>query len=167
MISPVRKSGKFSNIHLEICRMAIIAALALNCGGCVSAAEHARSLQSADERETTVGVVQREIRKGMSQTEVVEALGSPNIVTGDGNGRESWVYDKIATEASYSRSSSNVAGAGGAGGMPGEVLFLGVLTGAFSADAGATSTTEKTLTVIIKFDSRKRVSAFSYHATKF
>ena len=135
--------------------------------GCISAADHARALHSADERQMTVGIVQREIRKGMSETEVVEALGSPNIVTGDGDGKESWVYDKIATEASYSRSSSTVAGGAGGAGTPGDVLLLGILTGAFSADAGASATTQRTLTVVIKFDRDRRVSSFSYHATKF
>ena len=144
---------------------AIIFAAAL--AGCISAADHSRALHSADERQMTVGVVQREIRKGMSETEVVEALGSPNIVTGDGDGKESWVYDKIATEASYSRSSSTVAGGAGGGGTPGDVLLLGLLTGAFSADAGASATTQKTLTVVIKFDRNRRVSSFSYHASKF
>ena len=47
----------------------------------------------------TVGVVQRDISVGMSQTEVVEALGSPNMVTRDKEGKESWVYDKIASTA--------------------------------------------------------------------
>ena len=135
--------------------------------GCLTAADHARSLHSADEREMTVGAVQREIRKGMTQTEVAEALGSPNIVTGDGDGREAWVYDKIATEASYSRSSAAAAAGGGAAGAPGDVLLLGVLVGALSSDTGASATTEKTLTVVIKFDGSKRVSSFSYHASKF
>lgn len=141
--------------------------LLVTLSGCLTAADHARSLHSADEREMTVGAVQREIRKGMTQTEVAEALGSPNIVTGDGDGREAWVYDKIATEASYSRSSAAAAGGAGAAGTPGDVLLLGVLAGALSSDTGASATTEKTLTVVIKFDGNKRVSAFSYHASKF
>jgi hypothetical protein len=31
----------------------------------------------------TLGVVQKEIHKGLSQADVAEALGSPNIVTRD------------------------------------------------------------------------------------
>lgn len=134
--------------------------------GCTTAAEHSRALHSNAEREMTVGIVQRVVRKGMSQTEVAESLGSPNIVTGDGDGREAWVYDKIATEASYSRSSAAGAAAGGLAGG-GDTLFLGILSGALSADAGASASTQKTLTVVIKFGSDKRVSSFSYHASKF
>jgi len=41
----------------------------------------------------------------MSGAEVTQILGSPNIVTADENGLETWVYDKVATEANYSKSS--------------------------------------------------------------
>ena len=34
----------------------------------------------------------------MSSSEVVEAVGSPNLVTRGRNGRESWVYDRFSTE---------------------------------------------------------------------
>ena len=59
-------------------------------------------LHSEKEREMTVGIVQKEIRQGMSQGEVASALGSPNIVTKDQNGSQTWIYDKIASEVSYS-----------------------------------------------------------------
>src|SRR3989337_1314998 len=90
--------------------------------GCVqhqTAAQHQQSIGSTQEREMTVGVVQKEIRVGMSQADVAEALGSPNIVTKDSVGDETWIYDKIATEASYSRSGQQekfgAAGGGGGG----------------------------------------------------
>ena len=128
-----------------------------------TSAHHQQNLQSAKEREFTVGIVQKEIRVGMSQTEVAEALGSPNIVTRDKAGKESWIYDKIATEASYSK--GNIGGAGGAAGVSGTTLLLGILTGGY--ESGASGTTQKTLTVIIKYDDIKLVESFSYHASKF
>jgi hypothetical protein len=73
----------------------------------------------------TVGIVQKEIRVGMSQADVALALGSPNIVTSDGSGKETWIYDKIASEASYSASSGGVSGGVGAGGLAGSALILG------------------------------------------
>ena len=130
--------------------------------GCTTA-QHQQNLQSTKDREFTVGLVQKEIKVGMSQTDVAEALGSPNIVTKDKDGKESWVYDKIASEASYSKSS--VGGAGGAGGVTGNVLILGILTGGY--ESGASSTTQKTLTVVIKYDDQKLVESFSYHSSKF
>jgi outer membrane protein assembly factor BamE (lipoprotein component of BamABCDE complex) len=130
----------------------LVAALLLY--GCMTAAEHQQSLGSTQERETTVGVVQKEIHKGMSQADVAEALGSPNIVTKDSEGKETWIYDKIASEASYSRS------AGGTG------LIIN-LFGGYGKEAGAVSSTQKTLTVVIKYDDAGRVESFSYHASKF
>lgn len=122
--------------------------------GCMTAAEHESSLPSAQEREMTVGVVQKEIRVGMSQADVASALGSPNIVTKDSAGKETWIYDKIASEVSYSRD------AGGTG------LIIN-LFGGYGREAGAVSTTQKTLTVVIKYDDKGLVESFSYHASKF
>jgi len=115
----------------------------------------------------TVGVVQKEIRAGMSQADVATALGSPNIVTRESDGKETWIYDKIATEASYSRDSGGAGGIAGAGGITGTTLLLGIFGGNYSKDSGATSTTQKTLTVIIKFNKDAKVETFSYHASKF
>lgn len=135
--------------------------------GCISAVQHQRELHSTQEREMTVGIVQKEIRVGMSAAEVAETLGSPNIVTKDSEGKETWIYDKIATEASYSRSAGSLGGGAGAGGVPGTTLILGVIGGGFSKEAGAASTTQKTLTVVIKFGKNNLVESFSYHASKF
>ena len=130
--------------------------------GCTTA-YHQEKLASTKEREVTVGVVQKEIRVGMSQTEVAEALGSPNIVTMDKNGTESWIYDKIASEASYSK--GNLSGAAGGAGTTGNTLLLGLIIGGF--ESGASSTTQKTLTVVIKFGQDHLVKSFSYHSSKF
>lgn len=135
--------------------------------GCMTAAQHQQSLPSAREREMTVGVVQKEIRVGMSQADVAQALGSPNIVTKDSQGKEAWVYDKIATEASFSKSSGGVGGGLGGGGVAGSVLILLGVGGSVSKEAGASSSTQKTLTVVIKFDKNSLVESFSYHASKF
>lgn len=135
--------------------------------GCISAAQHQRELHSTQEREMTVGIVQKEIRVGMSGAEVAAALGSPNIVTRDSEGKETWIYDKIASEASYSKSSRGVGGGVGAGGIPGTTLILGLFGGNYLKEAGAASTTQKTLTVIIKFGKNNLVESFSYHTSKF
>ena len=143
----------------------LLAALTL---GCTSAAQHQQNLGSAQEREMTLGIVQKEIRVGMSQADVASALGSPNIVTKDAEGKETWVYDKIATEASYSQSGGGLGGAVGAGGVEGNALILGGVGGGYSKGAGAASTTQKTLTVVIKFDKDTGlVESFSYHTSKF
>ena len=143
-----------------VCLLCVVAQ-----AGCMTGADHQQSLHASQEAELTVGIVQREIAIGMSGAEVAESLGSPNIVTKDGSGNETWIYDKIATEASYSRDQGSVAGAGLA--SPGSTLFLAVLTGNYSRSAGASSVTQKTLTVVIHFDDAMDVSKFSYHSSKF
>ncbi len=145
----------------------VIVMITIALSGCVSAEKHRQSLQSSKERELTVGIVQKEIRTGMSQADVAQALGSPNIVTQDSAGMETWIYDKIATEASYSKSGMGVGAGAGAGGTPGTSLLLGILTGNYSKSAGASSTTQKTLTIIIKFNNNDLVDSFSYHTSKF
>ncbi len=135
--------------------------------GCMTATDHYRELPSTKEREMTVGIVQKEIRKGMSQADVAQALGSPNIVTNDGEGKETWIYDKIATEAYYSASRGGISGGVGAGGLAGSALILGGVGGSYYKSAGAAASTQKTLTVVIKFDEKKKVESFSYHASKF
>ena len=102
-----------------------------------------------DER-LTVGQVQKEIRVGMSGAEVVRVLGSPNMVTTDELRREVWVYDKVATTSV----SSGFVG--------------GLLTLVFAIPYGHTSsTTQQTLTVIVKLDEQKNVRDFAYHASRF
>ena len=118
--------------------------------GCtMTAANHAEQLPQSRAQELTVGVVQRDIRKGMSAAEVSQALGSPNIVSKDKDGVETWIYDKVASEASYSASSGGI---------------LSLLIG--SRESSAAASTQKSLTVIIKFV-KGVVSDYSYHSTKF
>ena len=128
-------------------------------------AEHQESLHSSKEREMTVGIVQKEIRTGMSQADVAEALGSPNIVTKDSEGNESWIYDKIATEVSYSRESGGLIG--GAAGFIENWRLLPAGGAAYGKSTGAAATTQKTLTVVVKFDENQLVKSLSYHASKF
>ncbi len=133
--------------------------------GCMSASEHQQALHSANEREMTLGVVQRDISVGMSQADVAEALGSPNIVTKDSEGNESWIYDKIATEVSYSADRGGI-GVGAGGLIDNWRMVLGGGAG-YSKSAGAVARTQKTLTVVIKFDENHLVKTLSYHSSKF
>lgn len=136
--------------------------LLLMCG-CL-AKHHARSVQAGlDGDRLTVGTVQRDIRKGMSGAEVAEALGSPNVVSTDDEGREVWIYDKIATDVVTSESGWSVFGAGvGAGGA----TAGGGLVGG-GGRSGAASTSQRTLTIVIKFDESRKVRDFAYHSSRF
>jgi outer membrane protein assembly factor BamE (lipoprotein component of BamABCDE complex) len=119
--------------------------------GCMTAQQHQAAVANSDADRITVGTVQREIKVGMSGADVIAALGSPNVVTTDELRRENWVYDKISTLSTRSGSS---AGAW--------ILIL-------SADqsASARSTTQRTLTIVIKFDENKLVRDFAYRQASF
>ncbi len=131
--------------------------------GCQSAGQHRKMVQDDSSDRMTVANVQREVRVGMSGAEVIEALGSPNVVTTDEQRREVWIYDKISTDTVYSRSQGGVS-----------ALVFGLFNpvgvgGSANASgaAGARSTSQRTLTVLIKFDSAKRVRDFAYHTSRF
>lgn len=137
-------------------------ALPVVLNGCVGVGEHRQNVRNSSEEKLTLGVAQREIKAGMSPADVAKVLGSPNMVTRDKDGVETWIYDKVSTEYAYSSSSGGVsalilsAGSSTAGG----------LMGGGNQAAGASSRTQRTLTIIIKFKN-SAVSEFTYNATSF
>lgn len=136
--------------------------------GCMTAPQHARQVQeAADGDRLTVGVVQREVREGMSGAEVAAVLGSPNIVSTDEQRREVWIYDKIATDRVYSTDQGGVSALILGGGVPSGALVGGGMGGSYGRSAGAASTSQRTLTIIIKFDESGKVRDFAYHASRF
>ena len=131
--------------------------------GCKTVGEHVKAVRSDAPDKVTVGKVQAEIRTGMSGAEVAGILGSPNIVTTDEERREVWIYDKFATESAHSTSSGGVS-----------VLFLGIVGNfvgggapSYKSSTGASSKTQRTMTIIIKYDADKKVRDFAYHSSSF
>ena len=120
----------------------------------------------AQETNLTLGVAQKNIKIGTSQDEVAMVLGSPNIVTDDSEGNDTWIYDKISSVASYNASGFNI-GVGGMGGAIGSVGGGGGLANAAYGRSGSSvQTNQKTLTIVIKFKSQK-VASFQYHMSNF
>ncbi len=135
---------KVLNVLLTVC-------LGLSLVGCMPAASHRAAIQDDSSERLTVGSVQRKIHVGMPAPEVAAALGSPNIVTTDEKRREVWIYDKISTDRIYSTSEGGIS-----------ILIIGA-----SGSTGAVSTTQRTLTVIIKYDDKMKVRDFAYHSSRF
>ena len=125
--------------------------LVLLISGCMTATQHREAVQDDSGDRVTVGNVQREIKIGMAGSDVAGALGSPNIVTTDDERREVWIYDKISSDRVVSQDSGF-----------GSILILGA-----SSDRGASSSSQRTLTIIIKFDKGNKVRDFSYHTSRF
>lgn len=145
------------------CKHLAILLLTILLFSCQSAKTHKAAVQDDSTDRVTVGVVQKEIRVGMSGAEVAAVLGSPNIVSTDEERREVWIYDKVATDRVYSTSSGGISalilgwGSDAAGG-----LGLGT-----SGASGASSTSQRTLTIIIRYDHEGKVRDFAYHASRF
>ena len=118
-----------------------------------STADHAAAVNTAQGRAAplTVGAVQRQIKVGMTNAEVVDVLGSPNMVTTDDQRRENWVYDRVSTDTAYSSSSEGI-----------NLLVLGA-----GGSSGARSTSQRTLTIVIKFDASSHVRDFAYRLSSF
>ena len=99
----------------------------------------------------TVGKVQGEIKVGMDAASVAEVLGSPNIITTDEQRREVWIYDKVSTDRVDTGRS-----------VAGTIIILSA-----SSASRESSTTQRTLTIIIKFDEAKKVRDFAYNYSQF
>jgi len=135
-------------------RIPILAAIAV-LSGCAAGQYYD---PQADE-QLTVGTVQKEVRIGMSGAEVAQVLGSPNIVSTDEDRNEVWIYDKISTQYVRADASAGILAIGGG-------ADVGAVAGASgSQSSGATS--QRTLTVVIKFDADGSVRDFAYHTSRF
>lgn len=132
-----------------------ILAIVLTLAGCTGAQHYN---PQADE-QLTVGKVQAEIRIGMAGGEVAEVLGSPNIVSTDENRNEVWIYDKISTQYVRADAKAGILAIGGGSSVAGGAGASG------SQSSGASS--QRTLTIVIKFDEDKRVRDFAYHTSRF
>ena len=152
---------------IRLVKMVLVGFAVLTLAGCMSAQQHKAAVQNDQGDRLTVGKVQREIRVGMAGGEVATVLGSPNIVSTDEKGREVWVYDKIATDRVYSTSSGGVSSLILGGVLVGAGLVGGAVSPYYGSAAGASSTSQRTLTIIIKFDEGKRVRDFAYHSSSF
>jgi hypothetical protein len=65
--------------------------------------------------------------------------------------REVWNFDKVSTDSVDTRSSSY-----------GTIIILGA-----SSKDSSSSTRQRTLTIIIKYDEEKKVRDFAYNSTQF
>ena len=144
-------------------RTAVVALVAVALGVVSSEAGEREKAQAAPGAAFTLGVVQKALRPGLSQADVVERLGSPNIVTRETDGREAWVYDKVSSEVEASGSSIGLGGLGsGAGASFGGIL--GITAGKRSEKARSS---QRTLTVVVRFSTAGAVESFSWHDSRF
>ena len=129
--------------------MAVAFASIIILSGCAQKASwHADEVKKSEKSNLTVGEVQRNIEKGMPSSKVAETLGSPNVVSTDENGNEVWIYDRFYTDKVAS-------------GSDGTTLTLS------DVGAGATRTSQSSITIIIKYDNNNKVRKTAYHKSSF
>ena len=130
----------------------------------ISGAASAKERIQDSANTLTHGMVQMTLHVGTTtQSEVLEAFGGPNITTLDAQGREVWVYDRQATVTSSGSSGFSIGMLlGGGGGGVGGGAGLG-----FGSSKSRSSQTQRTMTLIIKFGSDKRVTDFKSRSSSF
>lgn len=102
--------------------------------------------------QLTQGNVQLNLQVGRTtKADVLEKFGAPNITTRDGAGQEVWSYQRMAT---VSQSSSSKE-------------YWTILLAGGSRSADGFSQTSRTMTLIIKFDSKDVVSDFRSRSSDF
>lgn len=121
------------------------------------------SAPTPQEGALTLGTIQRSIKDGMSTSEVVEAAGSPNLVTRGRNGRESWVYDRFSTETVEQGVQAGGGALGTASGGSGGIL--GVL--GFGGSHRKATTSQRTLMLVVTFGPDGLVESFTYRSSRF
>ena len=95
----------------------------------------------------TLGKVQGVVKTGANQTDIMLALGAPNIISKDRQGRETWTYDRISQDSDAQSS--------------GFFFFI------FGSSRSSSSKSSKSLTAIITFDDNKSVVDFAYQSLEY
>ena len=112
-------------------------------GGCAQVPLAAIPARQIETQRITLGNVQQVVKKGAANSDVIAALSSPNIITTNSDGTETWVYDKISSEAEV---------VGGPG---------------FGGSAAVAVKSSRTMIVVIKFDKNSKVDTVSYRQTSY
>ena len=106
------------------------------------------TMEAPQKSNLTTGMVKAKIQKGMTtQTEVLQLLGAPNLVTKDKTGQEVWTYSR----QSFQSKSSGVSGA------------LILITGTKAVSSAASTSFD----LIITFNNKNIVQSYSMISSQF
>jgi outer membrane protein assembly factor BamE (lipoprotein component of BamABCDE complex) len=144
-------------------RIMVVALVALTMCVAGASAGDKEKARAGPSSTFTLGRVQKELRPGLSQAEVVERLGSPNILTRDAEGREAWVYDRVSSEVEVTFSGVGVGGLGSGVGS----TFAGLVGLSAGKRSEKAHSSQRTLTVVIRFSAAGAVESFSWHDSRF
>jgi len=100
----------------------------------------------------TQGNVEMKLEVGVTtKTRVLEAFGAPNITSVDSTGQEVWTYQRAATVSQSSSSSG----------------YWTILLAGGGTQAAGFEQTQRTITLIIKFNAKGIVSDFRSRSSEF
>lgn len=131
-------------------------ALLLLINGCAAIKETVNYQRS----NLTFGMVKKNLIKGQTtQSEILNLFGAPNITTTNKSGEEIWTYDKIAVTKEDAAAGLTIGGGGLAG--------AGVIGGAASVSGSNSSTSCRSITLIITFGEKDIVKDYAVMAQEF
>ena len=114
------------------------------------------------------GSVTSQVQKNKTtQLELVQMFGGPSISTTDADGIEVWVYERAVTETERQNRSEGYQAAANLGLFFASVNLGGGGSTGKSTSSGSTSTSFRSLTVIVKFNPNKTVKEYSVRASQF
>ena len=114
------------------------------------------------------GTVTAAVTKGKTtQMELIQTFGGPNISTMDGDGVETWVYERSVSQTDVASKSQNWQAAANLGVAFGHIQAGGSLGGGQSEGASSTASSFRSLTAIVKFNTDKTVKDYSVRASQF
>lgn len=114
------------------------------------------------------GVVTAAVTKGKTtQMELIQMFGGPNISTIDGDGLETWVYERSVSQTDVVSKTQNWQAAANLGVAFGHIQAGGSVGGGQSEGAASTASSFRSLTAIVKFNTDKTVKDYSVRASQF
>jgi len=130
-------------------RLIILAASGLSLSAC---AANVPQPVTNSQNPLTTGNVTLNLQKGVTtQADVLTVFGAPNIATVDASGQDVWSYQRHAT-VSQANAGSN---------------YWTVILGGGSGSSSSLESTQRTMTLIIKFDQNDVVSDFRSRSSEF
>ena len=118
------------------------------------------------------GTVTATVKKNVTtQSDLINLFGGPNISTTDAEGLETWVYERTSsvTDTAGTSEQSNLSAFFGGGAIGGPAAAGGGVAGGSGSSNSQrrTSNSQKTLTVVVKFNADKTVRDYSARASSF
>lgn len=162
---PVSLCVPFTTLVLSACLTSPVAPMQATAPASTAAAA---PVPAATPSALSYGTVTSQVQKGKTtQSDLLQSFGGPNIATTDRDGTETWVYERTATQTDVQANSQAAQGAASLGAFFKYIDLQASGSVGRSASASSTSSSVRSLTVIVKFAADKTVADYSVRASTF